>query len=186
MPYLCECDDGGCRELIRLTADEYERVREEGTTFLIAPGHSSQGEVIERHEDYCVVRKDGDDGEVARSLDPRKGGGVSDERARRVGLNEAIFRQLNEQIRELNRDFGTQLPTMTVSCECGNSDCTERLELPVQRYERVRSDARLYVIAKGHEIPSVESVVERADGHDVVQKDEGVPADLSRELNPRG
>ena len=111
---------------------------------------------------------------------------MNDERARRVGLNEAIFRQVNEQIRGLNQDFGTEQETMTAICECGNSDCTDRLELPVQEYERVRRDARLYVIAKGHEIPSFERVAEQADGYDIVQKDEGVPADLSRELNPRG
>jgi hypothetical protein len=110
---------------------------------------------------------------------------VSEERARRVGLNEVIFRQVNEQIRDLNRQFETAQDTMTVICECGNSDCTERLELRVREYEHVRSDARRYVIAKGHEIPSVEHVVEQADGYDVVQKDEGTPADLSRQLDPR-
>ena len=110
---------------------------------------------------------------------------MSDERARRLGLNEAIFRRVNEQIRDLNRNVGAHQQTMTVICECGNSECTDRLELRVEEYERVRGDARLYVIAKGHEIPSVEHVVEQADGYDVVRKDEGVPADLSRELNPR-
>ena len=110
---------------------------------------------------------------------------MSDDRARRVGLNEAIFRQVNEQIRDLNRDFGTEQGTMTVICECGNADCTERLELPVHEYERIRGDARLYVIARGHDIPSVETVVEQTEGYDVVQKDEGEPAELSRELDPR-
>jgi hypothetical protein len=110
---------------------------------------------------------------------------VSDEQARRVGLNEAIFRQVNEQIRSLNRDFGTEQGAMTVVCECGHSDCTDRLELSVSAYERVRGDSRLYVVAKGHEIPEVEKVVERAEGYDVVQKDEGVAAELSRELDPR-
>ncbi|HZC74451.1 MAG TPA: hypothetical protein VE220_00635, partial [Gaiellaceae bacterium] len=38
VPYICECDDVGCREAIRLTAPEYERVREDGATFVIAPG----------------------------------------------------------------------------------------------------------------------------------------------------
>ncbi|HEX3236945.1 MAG TPA: hypothetical protein VHQ99_00920 [Gaiellaceae bacterium] len=110
---------------------------------------------------------------------------MSDDRARRVGLNEAIFRQVNEQIRDLNRTFETEEGTMTVICECGNSDCTERLQLRVQEYERVRSDARLYVIARGHEIPAVETVVEQNEGYDVVQKHEGDAAELSRELNPR-
>jgi hypothetical protein len=110
---------------------------------------------------------------------------MSDERARRVGLNEAIFRQVNEQIRGLNRDFALRGGTMTVICECGDGECTERIELPVQDYERVRSNSRQYVIAPGHEIPEVEEVVEQADGYDVVEKDEGVPAELSRELDPR-
>jgi hypothetical protein len=44
--------------------------------------------------------------------------GSEDERARRVGLNEAIFRQVNEQIRDLIRGFGTEQGTMSVICEC--------------------------------------------------------------------
>jgi hypothetical protein len=110
---------------------------------------------------------------------------VSDERARRVGLNEAIFRQVNEQIRSLNQSFGTEEGTMTAICECGDADCADRLELPVSAYERVRGDARLYVIAKGHEFEDVETVVEETDHYDVVQKREGTPAELSRDLNPR-
>jgi hypothetical protein len=110
---------------------------------------------------------------------------MTDERARRVGLNEAIFRQVNEQIRDLNRDFGTTEDTMNVICECGNADCAERLDVRVQEYERVRSDSRHYVIARGHDIPSVEHVVEQGEGYDVVQKDEGEAAELSKELDPR-
>jgi hypothetical protein len=72
VPYLCECDDVHCTEPIRLTAEEYERVRTDGETFLIAPGHSSHGAVIEEHEHYLVVRKEDRAGEVARALDPRK------------------------------------------------------------------------------------------------------------------
>jgi hypothetical protein len=110
---------------------------------------------------------------------------LSEERARRVGLNEAIFRQVNEQIRGLNRDFGADDGAMTVICECGDADCTEQLAMQVSDYERVRSDARRYVIAKGHEIPDVERVVEQAAGYDVVQKQEGAASELARELDPR-
>jgi hypothetical protein len=110
---------------------------------------------------------------------------VSDERARRVGLNEAIFREVNEQIRGLNQNFGTEQGTMSVVCECGNADCTDRLEVPVPEYERIRSDARLYVIGKGHEFEDVEQVVEETAAYDVVQKREGAPAELARDLNPR-
>ena len=72
VPYLCECDDVQCRELIPLTAAEYERIREDGVTFAVLRGHSSEGEVIEEHDQYLVVRKpEGSGGEVARALDPR-------------------------------------------------------------------------------------------------------------------
>jgi hypothetical protein len=71
VPYLCECDDVRCREAIRLTAGEYERVREDGATFAIARGHRSEGALVEEHQDFLVVRKLDGGGEVARALDPR-------------------------------------------------------------------------------------------------------------------
>jgi hypothetical protein len=74
VPYLCECDDIACREPISLTAAEYERIRDDGATFATAPGHSSDGEIIEEHENYLVVRKSDGGGAVARALDPRKEG----------------------------------------------------------------------------------------------------------------
>jgi hypothetical protein len=72
VPYLCECDDVSCHELIQLTAPEYEHVRESGAAFAIVPGHSSQGDVIEEHDHYVVVCKRDGGGEVARALDPRQ------------------------------------------------------------------------------------------------------------------
>ena len=72
VPYLCECDDVRCREPIPLTASEYERIRQDGATFAILPGHSSRGEGLEEHDHYVVVRKRDGGGEVARALDPRR------------------------------------------------------------------------------------------------------------------
>ena len=71
VPYLCECDDVECRGLMRLTAPEYERVREDGATFAVLRGHSSDGDVIEEHDNYLVVRKPDAGGRLARALDPR-------------------------------------------------------------------------------------------------------------------
>ena len=72
VPYLCECDDVHCHESMRLTTPEYEHIRENGATFGVLRGHSSNGSVVEEHEHYVVVRKpDGSGGEVARALDPR-------------------------------------------------------------------------------------------------------------------
>ena len=72
VPYLCECDDVHCHQPVQLTAGEYERVREDGATFFIVPGHSSEGEVVDECDHYLVVRKPDGGGEVARALDSRK------------------------------------------------------------------------------------------------------------------
>ncbi|HEU5216383.1 MAG TPA: hypothetical protein VFU30_12670 [Gaiellaceae bacterium] len=110
---------------------------------------------------------------------------MSDDRARRVGLNESLFRQVNEQIERLNRDFGAELPTMTVVCECASGDCTERVEITTTEYEAVRADPRRYIVLPGHQLPEFESVVESGDGYDVVEKRDGTAAELARETDPR-
>jgi hypothetical protein len=73
VPYICECDDVTCHELIPLTREEYEAVRADPTHFAIRPGHSTHGEVVAERDEYVVVRKIGAEGTVARVLDPRKG-----------------------------------------------------------------------------------------------------------------
>jgi hypothetical protein len=109
---------------------------------------------------------------------------MSEEQARRVGLNESIFRQVNEQIGSLNRGFGTETPTMTVICECADGDCAERLEITVTDYEKVRADSRHFVVVPGHEVPEFETVVERNDRYDLVEKREGAPAELAEKTDP--
>jgi hypothetical protein len=110
---------------------------------------------------------------------------LSEEQARRVGQNEVLFREVNEQIRSLADEFSTEDGAISVICECGDSDCVERLEVRRSDYERVRADSLLYVVAKGHVFPEVERVVESTDGHDVVQKQAVVAAKLSQETDPR-
>jgi hypothetical protein len=110
---------------------------------------------------------------------------MSEDQGKRVGLNESIFRQVNEQIESLNRDLGTDDTTMTVICECANGECTERLQIQVSQYEKVRADPRCYVIVPGHELPEFESIVESGDGYHIVQKREGTAAALAEETDPR-
>jgi hypothetical protein len=92
---------------------------------------------------------------------------------------------VNEQIRGLNQEYAADGGTMTVICECSDADCAERLELRVSEYERVRSDSLLFVIAKGHQFPEIEQVVEQADGYDVVRKQEPEAAEVAEETDPR-
>jgi hypothetical protein len=57
--FVCECADPTCTHRVEATLDEYERVRQDGATFLLVNGHED-----ERIE--AVVREDGDRAVVAK------------------------------------------------------------------------------------------------------------------------
>jgi hypothetical protein len=71
--FICECSTRGCFERLSLTVEEYERVRQDGTHFLLAPGHEDIEieQVIGRRNGYVIVEKDGVAGLVAEDDDPR-------------------------------------------------------------------------------------------------------------------
>lgn len=108
-----------------------------------------------------------------------------EERVRRVGENEALFRVVNERIEDLNRAFARITETMDVVCECGDIDCSQRVVLGLDDYERVRAESTTFVLAPGHEMPDVEDVVARGDGFVVVRKHRGLPEEVARETDPR-
>jgi hypothetical protein len=110
---------------------------------------------------------------------------MSEEQARRVGLNESIFREVNEQIESLNHGFGTELTTMTVICECADGECTDRVEIAISEYEKVRANPLRYIVVPGHELPDFEAIVDSGAGYDIVQKRPGEAAKLAKETDPR-
>ncbi len=58
-PYICECAGAACTDVIRLTADEYRRIRSQPDHYVIVPGHQVPGleAVVEREPDHLVVDK---------------------------------------------------------------------------------------------------------------------------------
>jgi hypothetical protein len=101
---------------------------------------------------------------------------------RRLALNEAIFRDVNERIREISDTFGEKDATYDFLCECSDPGCTEKVVMTSAEYEYVRSDPTRFVVMKGHALPEVESVVDRARDHVVVEK-EGAAADIAIQLD---
>ncbi len=75
VPFLCECPELTCTEILRLTFDEYEAVRANAIHFINAPGHQaaapSDRQVVAEHDDYVVVEERGRAGEIAAQTDPR-------------------------------------------------------------------------------------------------------------------
>jgi hypothetical protein len=107
------------------------------------------------------------------------------ERERRVGENEVLYRAVNERIEALNEAFGRMAETMTVVCECGELACAEQIHISIQEYEQLRSDPTLFAVLPGHEIEDVEDVVGRQDAYHVIRKHPGGPAKLATETDPR-
>ena len=97
---------------------------------------------------------------------------------REDALAQGVFRSANETLAE-RRD------ELEVVCECADAGCTQRIEVPVQLYERVRADGGLFLVAPGHVAPDVESVREKHGSFEVVEKDPGPARDLAEELDPR-
>jgi hypothetical protein len=71
--FICECATTGCFERLTLTLQEYERIREDGAHFLLAPGHEDieVEQVIAHRADYVIVEKDGVAGLIAHEENPR-------------------------------------------------------------------------------------------------------------------
>jgi hypothetical protein len=108
-----------------------------------------------------------------------------DERAKRIGLNEALFREVNERVRSVNVDFGATGGDGQFVCECGDDRCTEPIRVSLTEYERIRSDPALFFVRPGHQIPEVETAVEESEEYLVVRKHQGDPADLAESTDPR-
>jgi hypothetical protein len=112
---------------------------------------------------------------------------VEELRRERLARNEALFREVNERVSELAEGFiateGRSL--LEFVCECGQADCTQPLELTREEYESVRADPRRFLVAAGHVIPDIESVVEQREGYTVVKKRDGSPAEIAIATDPR-
>ena len=59
VPFLCECADDLCMARVEMTLEDYLRLRADGDTFMVVPGHAFEhGEVVVRElPSYHVVRK---------------------------------------------------------------------------------------------------------------------------------
>ena len=107
-----------------------------------------------------------------------------DERKRRIGENEAIFRSVNEQVRDLTGKLSTAAETMTVVCECGARSCTDQFPIETSAYSNVRADSTLFVVKPGHDLPESETVVDKNAVYWTVKKDPGLPTQIARATDP--
>jgi hypothetical protein len=96
---------------------------------------------------------------------------------------ESAFREVNEAIAKTADRFGSE--DADFICECADPGCSERLTLPLEDYEEVREGAARFIVAAGHEYPSIERVVEGHGDYEVVEKFGQRVRTIVRRLNPR-
>jgi hypothetical protein len=106
-------------------------------------------------------------------------------REERIGLNEAVFREVNERIEALAETFELGSQQLDLVCECGDASCLKRISMTPAEYEQLRSESHQFAVHPGHVVPDVEDVVERRQGYDIVRKNEGVPKQIAERTDPR-
>ena len=97
--------------------------------------------------------------------------------------NEALFRHANDRVKELAEGNPNPLETVDFLCECGDRSCLQAVAMRPDQYELVRASSVHFLVARGHEDPSVERVVAQYDGFFVVEKLPG-EQEIARATDP--
>jgi hypothetical protein len=98
---------------------------------------------------------------------------------KRIAINEATYREINEGIRADRADA-----RIAFVCECGRLGCNQLMRLSRGEYEAVREDARRFAIVSGHDIAEVEDVVEQHEHYTVIQK-HAEASEIAERTDPR-
>lgn len=108
-----------------------------------------------------------------------------DDRGRRIGENEVLFREVNERLREVGEGFSIVAEQAEFVCECGSSTCTEHVQMTLAEYEEIRANSKRFFVLPGHELPEYEKIIDEKEGYLVVEKLPGGPAGLAIRDDPR-
>jgi hypothetical protein len=105
----------------------------------------------------------------------------------RVGKNEALFREVNERIREVSAGIVAfdDAAALAFVCECSEAGCSEPVEVTLAEYESVRSQPRHFLVAPGHVWhPRTERAVRESETYAVVEKT-GDAGEVASDKDPR-
>ena len=90
------------------------------------------------------------------------------DREERIIENEKLFREVNERVADIQSNFSAPDPEWV--CECGDETCFEKVIVPVEEYEQIRTHDDWFVIRLGHQKPDVEKIVREDKAFLVVEK----------------
>ena len=93
-------------------------------------------------------------------------------REQRIIRNEALFREVNAHIANLEERLGSEGELMPLVCECANTGCAMVIEVDPGTFRAVRENPLLFLVAPGHELADEETVVGRGADYFIVEKED--------------
>ena len=105
------------------------------------------------------------------------------DRETELAETEVLFREVNEGIAAAAERFDADEAEFV--CECGDAGCAERIEAPLEEYERVRERSDRFLLVPGHEAVALERVVARRGGYWIVEKAGETMRRIVAQLDPR-
>jgi hypothetical protein len=111
---------------------------------------------------------------------------IGTDHGQRTGENEALFREVNERLKERKEDDSAWTIPLEWICECAEEGCTERITMSLLEYEELRSEATHFAVAPSerHVSLDVERIVDKREDFWVVEKF-GEAAEIAEETDPR-
>ena len=110
---------------------------------------------------------------------------MNEERTRRIGQNEALYRQVNERIEDLNASFSSITSDFAIVCECGDLGCMEQITVSRELYESTRANPHRFIVKPGHEAQDIEHAVAGDGDYVVIEKGPPEAMRLAEETDPR-
>jgi hypothetical protein len=114
---------------------------------------------------------------------------MGDARSDRMAKNEALFRSVNDRVKELTDRLSTvglvdEPLVEEYLCECADAECMERVAITREEYERVRSNSLWFFVALGHVVPELERIVSENERFAMVEKGPG-EREIVKATDPR-
>lgn len=108
---------------------------------------------------------------------------MTDDRIRRVGENEALYRLVNERIKALSP--GTATGEFGVVCECATLACKTQIMITPEVYEQTRARSDHFIVLRGHQLDDIETVIEDHESFFVIEKTPEEARRIAEEMDPR-
>jgi hypothetical protein len=90
-------------------------------------------------------------------------------RKKRMGRNEALFREINDYIADVSHALPAS-EAFEILCECARLECTEKIGITKEEYLGARVSSDTFIVLFGHHQPEIERVVGEVKGSLLVEK----------------